>query len=177
MDKSNPARLAFSFQMTISDYRRMMYFNTFDRQRRQTAFLLTAWAVSLSVILLEHFAVIGPLEKITHACLMLISALIPFLVGTTEFAVWRFKHNNPGELTARRTITLTRDGVEQARDDRNDVGVEKWSDFDRIYETAALFIFYRSAKQLALLPKRAVPDELMPEVRELLTRQAMNYKD
>ena len=173
MDKNSPDRLSFTFQMTISDYRRMMYFNSFARQRRQTIFLFIAWVISLCVILLEHFAIIAPLEKVTHGCLMLVSALAPFLVLTAEFAVWRFKHNSPKELSAQRTVTLTEDGVEQTRDDRKGTGFEKWSDFDCVYESATLLIFYRSAKQLTLLPKRAVPDELMPEIRELLERKAL----
>ena len=168
MDKNSPPRLSFTFQMTISDYRRMMYFNSFARQRRQTIFLCIAWVVSLVVILLEHFAVIAPLEKVTHGCLMLVSALLPFMVLTAEFAVWRFKVNHAKELTAHRTLSLTEDGVEQTRDDRQGTGFEKWSDFDCVYETATLFMFYRSAKQLTLLPKRAISDELMPEVREIL---------
>ena len=92
---------------------------------------------------------------------------------TTEFAIWRFKVNHGKELTAGRTITLTEDGVEQTRADRKGVGFEKWNEFRYIYETATLFIFYRSARQLTLLPKRAVPNELMPEVREMLERNSM----
>ena len=173
MDKNSQDRLSFTFQMTISDYRRMMYFNSFARQRRQTMFLCIAWGISLVIILLEHFAVIAPLEKITHGCLTLISALIPLMFLTTEFAVWRFKVNHGKELTAERTITLTEDGVEQTRADRKGAGFEKWSELHYVYETATLFIFYRSAKQLTLLPKRAISGEAMPEVREMLERNAL----
>ncbi len=173
MDKNSPVPLSFSFQMTISDYRRMMYFNSFARQRRQTIFLCIAWAVALLIILLEHFAVIAPLEKVTHGCLTLVSALLPFMVLTAEFAVWRFKVNHANELAAQRSITLSEEGVEQTSDGRQGVGFEKWDKFDCIYETATLFIFYRSAKQLTLLPKRAVPDNALPEVRKILERNIL----
>lgn len=173
MDKNSPPRLSFTFQMTISDYRRMMYFNSFARQRRQTIFLCIVWVISLAVILLEHFAVIAPLEKVTHGCLMLVSALLPFMALTAEFAVWRFKVNHGKELAAHRTLTLTEDGVEQTRDDRQGMGFEKWSDFDCIYETPTMFIFYRSAKQLTLLPKRAMQNNILPEVREILERNTL----
>ena len=74
MAKNSQDELSFAFKMTVADYRRMMYFNTFSRQPRQTKFLFIAWAISLSLILLEYFALIAPLEKVTHGCLLLVSA-------------------------------------------------------------------------------------------------------
>ncbi len=173
MDKNNSDPLSFAFKLTIADYRRMMYFNSFARQRRQTLFLGVAWVISLSIILLEKFAIIGELEEITHSCLLLVSALIPLLPLTTEFAVYRFKQNNPKELAAQRTLTLGEDGLEQARDDRKGTAFEKWSDFNCVYETTSLFIFYRSASQITLLPKRSVSPELMSDLRKLLARKAL----
>lgn len=172
MDKDNPDELAFTFHLTVADYRRMMYFNTFRRQPKQTMFLVVAWVIALSLILLEKFGFIAELEKVTHGCMMLVSALVPFLVGTAEFAVYRFKSNHPRELSATRIITLTDQGVEQRRDDRKDINFEAWDDFAYVYETAALFIFYRSPRQLTLLPKRAIAPEDMAAVRALLRDKA-----
>lgn len=168
MTSSTPDSLSFVFTMTAADYRRMIYCNTFGRQPVQTALLCTAWFFSSAVIFLEYLAVIGPLEKVTHGCLLLVSALIPALVGTTEFAVYRFKHDHPEELRAERVMTFMEEGIEQTRDDRENPYFEAWSEFERLYETGAMFIFYRSARQTFLLPKRAVPPDKLAAVRALV---------
>ena len=176
MAKNSQDELSFAFKMTVADYRRMMYFNTFSRQPRQTKFLFIAWAISLSLILLEYFALIAPLEKVTHGCLLLVSALIPVLVGTAEFAVYRFKSNHPEELRAERIITFTEEGLEQTRDDRKNAYFENWEEFEYVYETGAMFIFYRSARQITLLPKRAVPPDGLAQVREFLNQKIAEYR-
>lgn len=176
MAKNSQDELSFAFKMTVADYRRMMYFNTFSRQPRQTKFLFIAWAISFALILLEYFAVISPLEKVTHGCLMLVSALIPVLVGTAEFAVYRFRHNHPEELRAERVMTLTEEGVEQTRDDRKKTYFEDWDEFEYVYETGAMFIFYRSARQITLLPKRAVPPDELSTVRKFLSDKIAEYR-
>ena len=176
MAKNNPAELSFAFKMTVADYRRMMYFNTFSRQPRQTKFLFMAWALSFALILLEYFAVIAPLEKVTHGCLLLVSALIPVLVGTAEFAVYRFKRNHPEELRAERVMTFTEEGIEQTRDDRSNSYFEDWDEFEYVYETGAMFIFYRSARQITLLPKRAVPTDELATVRKFLSDKIAEYR-
>lgn len=176
MDKNNPDELSFAFKLTVADYRRMMYFNTFSRQPRQTKFLFIAWVIALSLILLEQFAVIAPLEKVTHGCLLLVSALIPVLVATAEFAVYRFKNNHPEELLAERIMTFTEEGVEQTRDDRNNAYFEDWDEFEYVYETSAMFIFYRSARQITLLPKRAVPPDELSAVRKFLNDKIAEYR-
>ena len=88
MDKNNSDPLSFAFKLTIADYRRMMYFNSFARQRRQTLFLGVAWVISLSIILLEKFAIIGELEEITHSCLLLVSAFVLLHNGNPIELVW-----------------------------------------------------------------------------------------
>ncbi len=176
MDSDNPGELSFTFKLGAGDYRRAMYFNTFSRQPRQTWLLFTAWVFSLGIILLERFALIGQLEKITHGCLMLVSVLVPALVATAEFAVYRFKSNHPEELAAERTVRLTEEGIAQSRDDREESHFEAWSGFECVYETGALFIFYRSAKELILLPKRVVPPDGLPLVRNFLSDKSVKYR-
>ncbi len=176
MDKNSPDELSFTFRLTVADYRRMMYFNTFSRQPRQSKFLFIAWVIALGLILLEKFAVIAPLEKITHGCLLLVSALIPVLVATAEFAVYRFKSNHPEELQAERVMTLTEEGVEQTRNDRGNAYFENWDEFEYVYETNAMFIFYRSARQITLLPKRAVPPDEISAVRKFLSDKTTEYR-
>ena len=172
MDKPNPDDLSFSFQLTAGDYRRMMYFNTFGQRPVQSGILILAWAVCLVILLLEKFKVIGELEGVTHACLLLVSALIPLLVGTAEFNIYRFKKNREDELAARRTLTFTENGIGQSRPDKDKAGFEEWSAFQQIFESKTMFIIYRSATEILILPKRALPHPYdLEDLRELFAEK------
>ncbi len=172
MDKPNPDDLSFSFQLTAADYRRMMYFNTFGQRPLQSGLLLVAWVVCLVVILLEKFNAIRELATIVEGCLLLVSALIPLLVATAEFNIYRVTKKRGAELAVRRTLTFTETGISQSRDNGKKAGFEKWSAFQLIFESKTLFVIYRSATEILILPKRAIthPDDL-EDLRDLFSEK------
>ena len=165
-----PEIQALTFLLKVSDYRHLVYFYSFGQKAAQSVLLLLAWAGSTIFLILEKIEVIGELEPITHNCLRLVCVLIPLLVATTEFNVFRFRKNHGDWFETERTVAVSDRGISFSAGAGKRQETDEWSDFLKIQETGRLFIISRSLAENFIIPKRVIKhSETIEQLRTLFS--------
>lgn len=166
--------LYFEYRLSPSDYRQMIWFNAFFLRRFQGVFVLLAWIWAFSMVLLELLGVISP-SRVTHICCLVVSVCVPVLVVDLVLKSRAFRRDHCGDKAVLRKMIFSDEGVRYANEGDSESHFERWEDFLRVFELRGLFLFYRDARRVTVLPKSAVSEAAGGELRALLTEKMGRY--
>ena len=91
--KQNRVLQKLDFEITPKDYRKVQYFNTFAKSKKQPVFILTIWVLSLIGLILKFLYHIE-FTKITFFCCLMVAVSVPFLIASLELTIYRYNHSS-----------------------------------------------------------------------------------
>lgn len=150
-------RMVFNFKMSISDYRKMMYYRTFGISFFKRVFIFSVWTVFavLFVCDLSHVIV---LTRVVHVCALMVTIAVPASFITMEINVSQYKQAYLEGCKAERQIVVDEEGFTFKNRTTDESGFNPWSDITRLEEMKQLFVIQIGRKEAVILPKRGMGD-------------------
>lgn len=160
MDSMKP--IVFHYQIGLSDYRKMLYFNTFSLRKLQNVLMASAWAAAVILLMLDLTGAIEA-SPILHLCFLVVSVSVPMIIVSLEIRVYRSK--NAEVLSEKRMLTIEQDGLRYSSEGDRPSGLDKWDDLLAIYETKSNFLVYKDTVNIVLIPKKGLPEDKLLQAR------------
>lgn len=154
----------FSFKVSAGEFRKALYFNTFAKAKGQIYVIAAVWLLGLGLVI-ANLAFGVPMSNVMQMCYVVICAAAPLLVFSCERG-WRQYRESGGE-TRERAVSIS-DGWVKLRVS-GDPGSEKldWRMIAGVYELTDMFIIYRDANLMVVLPKSEVNSREMEALRKI----------
>lgn len=154
-------------QIGLSDFRKASYYGLFLRQRKP---LLIFFAVLLVSILYGVGAALG-LGKVNPFVFLLAGAYLIwalFLFAGTEKQIRTYLRREDSLLGTELCMTLDDRNIRMEIPSRDIKLVRAWNRLTAVFELNDLFLFYLSAQDVYLLPKRCLREEEQAALRHML---------
>lgn len=165
-----PEKVTIQSKMTKEDYRAVVLFGAFGKNR----LIKPLMAVAVAIGILQVFMVLQS-GQIAYP-LTFYSSLVMFgLMGLSYFVVSfdinRYVNTNRVAVDAIRTVTLDEQGVTVLQPDLNTNTID-FENFVQAFEIKGYFLLYLNNLQAVVLAKRDIRQEDIPVLRNIIT-QAM----
>lgn len=159
--------IVYHFKSTLDDYREMTFFSTFSFRQGQNIAILITWIAGTTALLLDWAKVIALTETV-HMCALMVAVTMPMLFVSFLVRVRKFKRNGTSYLKKSHTVILRKEDLKYEESDNINTGTDKWDDIAYAFETANLFLIYRTPNNAVLLPKRSVTEKVVEDTRACL---------
>lgn len=155
------------YQISLSDFRKASYYGLFLRQRKP---LLIFFGVLLVSVLYAAGAAAG-LGKVNPLVFLIAGAYLIwalFLFAGTEKQIRAYLRSTDCLLGVEFCMVLDSKGLRMEIPSRNVKFARSWNQLAAAFELNDLFLFYLSAQDVYLLPKRCLSDEEQDALRHTL---------
>ena len=159
--------IVYHFKSTLDDYREMTFFSTFSFRRGQNIVILIIWIAGTAAILLDWAKAIVLTETV-HLCALMVAVTMPMLFVSFLVRVRNFKRNGTSYLKKDHTVILRKEDIKYEESGNINTGTDKWDDIAYAFETAHLFLIFRTSNNAVLLPKRSVTEKVVIATRACL---------
>lgn len=164
--------VVLSYQVSLADYRKMLYFNTFSIRKLQSLFVVLVWMAAAVLLLLDVLGTIQP-TQVMHLCFLIVTVAAPMIVVSLEIRVHRSREIFAAQKG--RTLILEEDGLKYRTESSHETGFDAWGDVQAVYETKSMFIIYKDGQNIVPVPKQGQEPEKLEKARACL-RQKMGNK-
>jgi hypothetical protein len=156
----------YKFKVDPQQFRKALYFNTFARKRGQLALVLLAWIFGIVLLLVN---LVGGVEmsSVMQLCDIVILASMPLLIFSCEHGYRNYRSST--QCDRERTVSLGRDWIKFRISGDPDSEKTEWHNVMAVFELSDMFIIYRDADLMVVLPKLVIKAEDLPRIRSFFS--------
>lgn len=157
--------LSFRYKVDGKLFRRALYFNNFALHRGQSLIVSVLWVAAVAAMI--YNAIMGiEVSNVTMMCYIVVAATVPLLVFSSELGYRRYLGSvGPNKM---RTMELTPTWVKFKIQGEQGGDKLPWSKIAYAYELRDMFLIYRDAGLMVILPKSACAPEDLESIRACL---------
>lgn len=159
-------RYTYKFKIDALMFRKALYFNAFSKQRGQIVFVSVAW---VGAIVLACMNIFGRLEltNVVQTCYLVVLLSVPLLIFSCERGYRQYRGTDLPEKL--RTVSMCDDWIKFRISGDVDSDKVEWHNISAAFELEDIFIIYRDANQMVVLPKDSMNEDELPKIRCLLS--------
>lgn len=156
----------YKFKVDPQQFRKALYFNTFSRKRGQLILVLLAWMLGIVLLLVN---LVGGVEmsSVMQLCYVVILASMPLLIFSCEHGYRNYRDSDL--CNKERTVSLGKDWVKFRISGDPDSEKIEWRQIMAVFELSDMFIIYRDADLMVVLPKSVIREDDLPKVRSFFS--------
>lgn len=156
----------FEIQITNQDYKNIVYFNTFKKEKRM-GFIFACVAISLFLVIVSLSR--GHIESyFTFAISVGVVLLFGIQVILCNVRIKKFLATNPSMLNVKRTISVNPEYISQSSIDGNDNIIYPFAGMAMAYELREYFLIFTKTGKTLIIPKRYMGEHIIEYTRSLL---------
>lgn len=163
--------VVINYTLTLQEYRKMLYFNTFSIRRMQSLIVAVVWLAGATLLALDLFKVIEP-TRIMHLCFLMVTVALPMIVVSLEIRI--FRSRGADTLNKKRVMILNEKGISYRSEGKHETGLDTWDDLLAVYETRSLFLIYKDANNTVPVPKKEQTEDTLEKARKLFGQHLGN---
>jgi len=152
----------YKFKVDPQQFRKALYFNTFARKRGQLILVMIAWVLGIVLLLIN---LVGGVEmsSVMQLCDIVILASMPLLIFSCEHGYRNYRSST--QCDRERTVSLGRDWIKFRISGDPDSEKTEWHNVMAVFELSDMFIIYRDADLMVILPKSVIKAEDLLKIR------------
>lgn len=160
-----PESYAFSFRVDAETFRRALYFNTFFKQRLQVVLVAIMWLIGAGIAV-AGLALHHELSNVTWLCGTVLLVTLPLLIFSCEHGYRQYRDSGLASKCRRMSLSdcWLKLGVSGVPDSEK----LEWRQVSSAFELSDMFIIYRDANLMVVLPKSSMTSAEEDGVRGVL---------
>ncbi|MGL5439970.1 MAG: YcxB family protein [Filifactoraceae bacterium] len=155
----------FEIEVTDTDYKNIVYFNAFKKERRMF-FIFACVLISLFLIIVSIFR--GEIKSyMAFGISLAVVILFFFQVVITQLKIKKFLKSNPTMINIKKDIKLNTEYISQSGKDGNEI-YYNYENMKKAYELKSYFLIFTKNGKTLILPKRYMGNDTINYISNTL---------